>query len=79
MRSRRLAWASLWGLFSLLSFPAIWYAIVILRSLLPTDASPNTLRALTVLVGLLALAAQPGAWGWLWAVLHRDLGLKTAD
>jgi hypothetical protein len=66
--ARRAAWVFLWGFFSLMSLVAIWYAAIVLRSLLPTDAPLNTLKDLTSIAVLLALVSQPGVLGWLFAV-----------
>jgi hypothetical protein len=66
--SRRAAWIFLWGVFSVMSFPVIWYVTVVLRSMLPSDAPPNTLRGLTDIAVVLALVAQPAVLGWLFAV-----------
>jgi hypothetical protein len=68
--SLRLVWICLWGVFSVMSFVVIWYAIVVLRSLLPSDAPPNTLADLARIALLLALVAQPVVIGWLFAATH---------
>lgn len=66
--SRHAAWIFLWGVFTVMSFPVIWYATVVLRSMLPSDGPPNTLRDLTGFAVVLALVAQPFVLGWLFVV-----------
>ena len=76
--SRRMVWIILWGVFSLISFPVIWYAAVVLRSVLPSDAPPNNLKELTNFAKVLALVVQPAVLGWLF-VVSRNLQGKVAD
>lgn len=66
--SRRMVWIFLWGVFSLISFPVIWYTVTVLRSVLPTDAPPNNLKDLTRFAMVLALVVQPAVLGWLFVV-----------
>ena len=68
--SPRLVWIFLWGFFSILSFVAIGYAVIVLRSLLPSDAPPNTLTDLVNIALVLTLIVQPGVIGWLFAATH---------
>jgi hypothetical protein len=63
--SRLAAWAFLWGVFSLIAVPVIWYAIAVLRGLVPTDADPNTLSELAEIIPILALLLQPFVLVWL--------------
>ena len=78
--SRHVAWIFLWGVFTVMSFPVIWYATLVLRSMLPSDGPPNTLKDLTGLAVVLALVAQPFVLGWLFAVsriLRRFESIET--
>ena len=77
--SRRAAWIFIWGFFSVMSFPAIWYATVVLRSMLPSDAPPNTLRDLTSIALVLALVAQPVVLGWLFAASRMLRSFESID
>jgi hypothetical protein len=63
-----VAWTLIWGVFSVQSLPVIWYATIVLRGMLPSDAPPNTLRDLTRIALVLAVVAQPFVLGWLVAI-----------
>jgi hypothetical protein len=63
-----VGWTLIWGVFSVQSLPVIWYATIVLRGMLPSDAPPNTLRDLTRIALVLAVVAQPFVLGWLVAI-----------
>jgi hypothetical protein len=61
-------WILLWAGYAFLSLPVAWFDTLILRSLLPTDAPPNTPAGLAWIALILALLAQPLVVGWLYLV-----------
>jgi len=61
----RLSWTILWGIFSILSLPVAWYAVVVLRPVLPSDALPYNLKGLTKLAIGIAIVVQPLVIPWL--------------
>lgn len=76
--SRQMAWLGLWGTYLLASQPTIWFLLVFLVGMVPTDAPADTWKELGVAAIIAALVAQPFVVGWLYTVSRMARRFESA-
>lgn len=62
------AWLLLWGVFSIIAFPVLWYDLTILTEMIPSDAAPGSILAMMRFAALAVVLVQPLILGWLYVV-----------